>query len=184
MQSTVAMTAIGGGAGEVVNIIDLSHIQDEVVPVPSPEIVDLSDDLPTAGEYPLRRLPIETLVIHHTATTGASWGTIADFHVRANGWAAIGYTWGTSVDGKMFRLLDPDRVGNQTGGHNSRTMGLVMDGNYHTGPLGDAQKQATERLALHVADQYGIPHIQPHRNLKATACPGRYAMDALVGLWR
>jgi hypothetical protein len=177
-QSAVAMTVIGGGAGEVTNVIDLS----DVPPAPV-VIVDLSHSLPTNGEYPWRdRLP-ETLTIHHTASTGQGWGTIADFHVRVNNWKAIGYAFGTSWDGKMFKLHDPNRKQNQVRGRNSTTIGLVMLGNFHTGVLSKAQEDATRRFAAYLCDHYGYRYIRPHRDFVSTACPGQHAMQQLQDLW-
>lgn len=177
-QSAIAMTVIGGGAGEVTNIIDLT----DVPPAPV-VIVDLSHQLPTNGEYPWRdRLP-ETLVIHHTASTNQSWGTIADFHVRVNNWQAIGYAYGTSWDGKWFKLHDPNRKQNQTKGQNSNTIGLVMLGNLHTNPLTKEQEKATEDFARYLCKVYGYKYIRPHRDLVSTLCPGDHAMKQLDDLW-
>ena len=177
-QSAIAMTVIGGGAGEVTNLIDLTDVP------PAPVVItDIRHDLPTRGEYPLRTRTPETLVIHHTASSGQGWGTIADFHVRVNNWKAIGYAFGTSWDGKMFLLQDPDRKQNQTANHNSSTIGLVMLGNFHTTTLSEAQEEATRRYATYLCETYGYLYIRPHRDYRATACPGKYAMQQLDDLW-
>jgi hypothetical protein len=176
-QSAVAMTAIGGGAGEVTNFIDVSDAP------PLPVVVDMRDKLPTSGLYPMRTRKPETLVIHHTASTGQGWGTIAQFHVEVNKWQAIGYAFGTSWDGKCFVLQDPERRQNQTRGHNSTTIGLAMLGNFDKAPIGHQQEQATRRFVRHLLDRYGYKRVRAHRHLVSTACPGRYAVEQLADLW-
>ena len=171
------MTAIGGGAGEVTDYIDLTNVP------PSPVVVDLADELPTNGQYPSRTRTPETLVIHHTATRGQGWGTVAQFHVQVNQWQAIGYAFGTSWDGKKFLLQDPSRRQNQTRGHNSSTIGLAMLGNFHTGPIGEVQLKATMDYARHLQAVYGYKYIRPHRDLASTACPGNFAVQQLAPLW-
>lgn len=167
VQAVVAMTPMAGGLGIGVDVIDLRGV------------------LPTNGAYPTRDpYKVEALVIHHTATTGQGWGTVAQFHVNARKWAGIGYHYGTSWDGKVFLLNDPETRSNQTGGYNTKTMGLAMLGSFQNKPPSEAQIEATAAFAKRVTEFYGIPHIRPHRFYKATACPGDSAIKALGGLWR
>ena len=178
MQSAFAMTIIGGGAGEVVDVIDLTGVP------PAPVVVDMRDQLVTNGQYPSRTQTPTTLVIHHTASSrDAEWRTIADFHVRVNGWKAIGYAFGTSWDGKRFILQDPDRRQNQTGGNNSTTIGLVMLGNFHASPISDLQVVTTKAYARELCEVYGYRYIRPHRDFRSTLCPGGHAMQQLDDLW-
>jgi hypothetical protein len=177
-QSAVAMTVIGGGAGEVINIIDVSDVP------PVPVVVDLTDVLPSTGSYPSRTSTPTTLVIHHTASgTTQDWGTIAEFHVRVNKWKAIGYAFGTSWDGKRFLLNDPTKRQNQTRNNNSTTIGLVMLGNFHTGPLNETHLLVTKAYARELCELYGYRYIRPHRDFVNSACPGKFAMEQLDDLW-
>jgi len=177
-QSAVAMTVIGGGAGEVTNIIDVSDVPE--VPV----VVDLSDRLPTNGTYPLYANAPTTLVIHHTASSESTeWETIAKLHVQVNKWQAIGYTFGVR-DGKRYILGDPKRKKNQARNNNSYTIGMVMMGNYHAGPASELTILVTKQFAREMCGLYGYKYIRPHRDLVATACPGNYAVRQLEDLWR
>jgi hypothetical protein len=148
------------------------------------DIIDLRGALPRNGTLEYRDpSKINAIVIHHTATKGQGWGTIAQFHAEARAWAAIGYTYGTSWDGRMFILGDIDRRHIHTAGANTSTVGLAMLGNFHHKYPSAAQTRATIDLARRVQAMYGIPKIRAHRMYKSTACPGDSAMVALSDLW-
>jgi hypothetical protein len=176
-QSAVAMTVIGGGAGEVTNLIDVSDVPE------APVVVDLSDQLITRGTYPLYSQAPHTLAIHHSASPDDSeWETLARFHVQVNKWQAIGYAFGVR-DGKRYILRDPNRKGNQVRNNNSTTIGLVVVGNYHTGPMSELNLLVTKAYARELCEMYGYRYIRPHRDFTPTACPGQYAVDQLQDLW-
>jgi hypothetical protein len=176
-QSTIAMTVISGGAGEVTNIIDASTVPE--VPV----VVDLSDQLITNGTYPLYSQAPQTLVVHHSASADdAEWETLAKFHVQVNKWQAIGYTFGVR-EGRRYLLRDPRRKGNQVKGNNSSTIGLVVVGNYHTGRMSEINTLTTKSYVRELQGLYGYKYIRPHRDYTNTICPGGNAIHQLQDLW-
>lgn len=148
------------------------------------DVIDVSEDLPSNGEYPERdTTKIDALVIHHTASEGVSWMPIAQFHTVTRAWAGIGYTWGV-IGGQKFMLNKPEAKSNQNANNNTRTMGLCVMGNFQRRGMTPVEAATTTEFAYEVTDRFHIKHIRPHRYYKATACPGDSAMKALRDLWR
>lgn len=145
--------------------------------------VDLRGQLPVDGQYPLRNMErVDTQIIHHSATTGSSIHSIAQFHIEARGWPAIAYHFAIGWDGKCYQLNDVDRRTNHAAGWNSRSIGVVLIGNYEERPVPAEVVKACERLTAYIAETYGAHTILFHRDTKITVCPGKFATEALQGL--
>ena len=67
---------------------------------------------------------------------------------------------------------------NHTAGHNTHYVGCVLLGNYDVAPVGDGMEAGIEMVRRHL-DGMGITREMLHRDTKATACPGRYAVEYL-----
>ena len=147
-------------------------------------IIDLRGQLPTSGEYPVRDVhKVDTIVIHHSATQGQGFRSIAEYHIAVRGWAGIAYHYGVGYDGKVYQMNSVDRKTNQTQYHNTHTIGIVLVGNYDTHVPSPEMIAATEHLVAFIRDQYPwITRLDFHRSFKATECPGRFAVQALDSL--
>lgn len=183
-RAALTMTITGGGVGYQSSVLDLTSgiVVGAEVPTPPPvlEVMDVSGDLPKNGAYPRREMAVVGgRVWHHTASAdGATWNTIAKGHVNGRGWHGIGYHIGIDRDGRIALLNPLDRVTNHTAGHNTHYVGCVLLGNYDVAPVGDRMEAGIEMVRRHL-DGMGITREMLHRDTKATACPGRYAVEYL-----
>ncbi len=130
------------------------------------------------------------LVLHHTATDRGSVESIHEAHLkRRDGagrpWLGIGYHFvvgnGRGMkDGQVeptFRWreqLHGAHAGSRE--YNNHGIGIVLVGNFENGPPTAAQTKSLRTLLATLSDEFDIgpKQIVPHRDLKATACPGKY----------
>ena len=139
---------------------------------------------------------IRKIVVHHTAETGAQKGltgeqitrSIYNYHAVSRGWGDIGYHYLISADGRIFEgRAGGDRV---VAGHvycnNIGTIGISLMGNFEENDPTPAQIAALERFLPALAKKYGLDltdteyfhgkktsNLIGHRDLAATACPGK-----------
>ena len=84
-------------------------------------------------------------------------------------------------DGSIYRGRQEDTVGAHAYGSNSTSIGICAEGNFETDIMGDAQKQAIIELVNYLKNKYGITKVIRHKDVNATACPGRnYPFDEIV----
>ncbi len=121
---------------------------------------------------PEKRKSTEYFVIHHSAGTGS----VQEIHAlhQSNGWTGIGYHFYIRKTGRIYRGRPEDRVGTHTSGHNARSIGICFEGNFEKDAMGDTQYQAGVELLETLIDRYGDLPVYRHRDLNATACPGKY----------
>ena len=146
------------------------------------EIHDLRGELPIHSEkiYPTRSIDdVSGVVFHHTATKGQTLRGIADFHVNGRGWPAIAYHIAIGYDGKVYLLHDFTTASYHTSGHNRRNIGIVLVGNYQDRDLTPEMKKSIIRVLDWVNTEVDVQYIWLHKDAKATACPGKYAIDYL-----
>ena len=132
----------------------------------------------------------DQIVIHHT---GNPWdddlsAAEIDASHKAQGWTCIGYHYVIRKDGTVEEGRPHWTVGAHAYGHNSHTIGIHVCGNFEEAEPTDEQIESTAMLLANLCTDYGLPidrdTIVGHRELMATACPGRnlYAqMDTIVG---
>lgn len=132
----------------------------------------------------------EFVVIHHSATTSGSVESIHREHRSrrdrsGNPWLGIGYHFviGNGMGMADGQISPTFRWKQQIHGahsgslrHNDRGVGICLIGNFEESSPSPAQLNAVTELIRHIARQY---HIQPtaiigHKNVRATACPGRH----------
>lgn len=119
---------------------------------------------------------LKTYVLHHTAGSQADDGAaIWRFHTRRLGWATDGYHVFVRNDGRVELLIPPSWMSYGAGPEwNPTTVHVVTPGNYAsvhdpaTAPL-----NAIYRVFCALDDAYGSRPWRGHRELKATACPGK-----------
>lgn len=129
------------------------------------------------------------IVIHHTASSGGSVETIHAAHLNKkdkNGvsWKGIGYHFvignGTGMsDGEIestFRWkqqMQGAHAGNEE--YNQRGIGICLVGNFEDHRPSPAQLAAVKQLVGVLKKEYKIKSSQVvgHRDVKATACPGK-----------
>ncbi len=188
-RAMVGTVAAGAGVDFESSVIDLSQTAQEVrvsaVTLADLDrmeregVIDRSNDLPSAGIYPLRDLSIvDTRYWHHTASAeGTTWDQIAKVHIQ-RGWAGIGYHIGIDEEGTVAILNPLNRRTNHTAGRNTKGIGVVLLGNYEEHELSEAMKKSIGRVRMYL-DLIDITKELLHRDVKATACPGKYAVEFL-----
>lgn len=123
------------------------------------------------------------IVIHHSASSGGSVESIDAAH-KGRGWDGVGYHFvignGDGMgDGEIESTF---RWRGQTHGahagkaeYNQHGIGICLIGNFEDSQPSTAQMAAVKRLVSVLKHEYGIPsdEVIAHRDVKATACPGR-----------
>ncbi len=141
------------------------------------------------------------VVLHHTA--GSNTAKKADsqsiikgyqtYHVQGHGWCDIGYAFLIDRWGQIFEGRKGGITKQVTGAHagvtsvNKDATGIAMMGNFDVAEPPAAMKDATVRLAAWRMSLFGnnpkgtytsggksYKVLNGHRDVKATACPGRY----------
>ncbi|MFH1304729.1 MAG: peptidoglycan recognition family protein [Planctomycetota bacterium] len=132
----------------------------------------------------------EYIVIHHTASTTGSVESIHELHSKkkdksGNSWLGIGYHFvignGNGMpDGGIeptFRWRE-QMHGAHAGDnkYNQKGIGICLVGNFENEPPSEAQLAAVKKLVGVLKAEYKIAgeNVQGHRDVKATACPGKY----------
>lgn len=127
------------------------------------------------------QLPYERLWLHHSTgpTGGAERARAIQADHLGRGWRDVAYQWLVGLDatyeGIRGRHLNEDR------GH-SGTICLI--GNFETTPLPESIVAETAWLVAHglLAGWWTTGITGGHRDLEATACPGRHAYAAIPAI--
>jgi hypothetical protein len=165
---------------------------------------------------------VEKIVVHHTATgsSGTDWPREVRAIYRstlARGYRDVPYHWlvdpdGVVYEGRWARDVRPgERPNGEDGrgrsvrgghakGHNPRTIGIALLGNFDDRRPTDAAIESLITLTAWRCARWGIdplgatpyrlsngtdeiiPNICPHRGVRATVCPGRAVVEALPEL--
>jgi len=125
-------------------------------------------------EAKVRRTITQGIVLHHIAGQ-MSVQQIHELH-RKNGWNGIGYNFVVDFDGTIREGRGMNFIGAHTQAHNARTVGIAVNGCYHTQRtyMPDAQFNALVWLIREIRAEYGNLPIHAHHDLAPTTCPGRY----------
>lgn len=117
---------------------------------------------------------VTKLVCHHPAHP--TWGIvdIHNYHKNSNGWAGIGYNYFITKDGRIMEGRGKN-VGAHCKNYNSTTLGICFQGHFDPQSMTDAQVKAGGWLLAKLIREHGlqINDVVGHRDLAATACPGK-----------
>jgi N-acetylmuramoyl-L-alanine amidase len=149
------------------------------------EVFNLINALPTGkGRYKLRSVSkIDSIIIHHSATTSGSPQAFAHYHVAVNGWPGISYHYVIGQDGAIFKCQPATSITWHAKGANGHGLGICLVGNFDTQKPTEKQLAALVWLCRTCLQAYPtIRHILGHREVPGTkkSCPGKNVdMDAL-----
>ena len=131
---------------------------------------------------------IDTIVVHHSANAveAFTWKQITDYHINVKKYDDCGYHYGLVDDGNGFEVKvgrPVDKVGAHAGPKgNPGSIGICFEGNFEKGRVPVEQFLMGAGLIVRLVDKYGITKIVPHRDIKATLCPGKFfPIEALRG---
>lgn len=122
--------------------------------------------------YLEKRKKNEKIVLHHAAASVCSPDDIHRIHLL-NGWAGIGYHFFIRKDGTITRGRPLWSIGAHTSGHNSNTVGICFEGNFEKENMPLKQLEAGKCLVSYLKGIYPGIETAIHKELNATACPGR-----------
>lgn len=127
---------------------------------------------------------VDIIALHHSASgLNLTPDMIHSGHLKL-GWAGIGYHFVITPDGKVYMGRPITAVGANVAGHNSHVIGICFIGNFDINKNVPTQAQIKSGQEL-IIDLFKIKKfmIKGHRDLMATACPGRFfPMDKLKNL--
>jgi len=119
-----------------------------------------------------KRTETTEIYCHHAATKKCSAEQIHSWH-KGFGWPGIGYHYLVRKDGSIERGRPEDTVGAHASGHNSYSIGICFEGNFEIEEMPEAQKKAGKELIAYLKAKYKIDKVLRHRDVNATACPGK-----------
>lgn len=117
---------------------------------------------------------IDTIVVHHRAGNGDVL-SIHNQHL-AKGWWGIGYHYYIRKNGEIWRGRRELYVGSHAGSsntYNTHSIGICFEGNFETEQMTDAQVKAGRELIADIKSRHPIKKIIQHKDIAATACPGK-----------
>lgn len=117
---------------------------------------------------------LEYIVVHHTASTAKETvEQIHYFHINNNGWAGIGYHFYIRKDGTIYKGRPEKYVGAHCENYNSVSLGICCEGNFEIEQPTEKQLTSLSELIQYLKKKYGNVQVVGHRDLNATACPGK-----------
>src|SRR5690554_3856956 len=128
--------------------------------------------------------PANEFFLHHSVTAAANGANVvrnvANIGVQRFGRAS--YSFAITLDGAIYEMQG-DNIGAHTANRNSTSFGVVLVGNYDNTQMTNAQINSVAWLYRNLVSRgllrSGAP-IRGHRDVSATACPGRTAYAALA----
>lgn len=128
----------------------------------------------------IRRCATDQIVIHHTGNPQDDDLSAEQIHAShlMQGWAGIGYHFVVRKDGSIEQGRPLWASGAHAYGHNYNTVGIHVCGNFELAAPTPEQVESLAMLVAWLCDEYGLTpdpeHVVGHRDLMATACPGRW----------
>lgn len=117
---------------------------------------------------------LEYIVVHHTASTAKETvEQIHNFHINNNGWAGIGYHFYIRKDGTIYRGRPEKYIGAHCENYNSVSLGICCEGNFEIEQPTEKQLTSLSELIQYLKKKYGNIQVVGHKDLNATACPGK-----------
>ena len=109
---------------------------------------------------------------HHTAEQVRQW------HL-SKGWDDIGYHWFIEKGGEIQAGRDEKMHGAHTRGHNTKSIGICLAGNFDATMPTQAQEDSLTWLLKEVMERWDIDYseIYPHRKFANKTCYGKKLDD-------
>lgn len=119
------------------------------------------------------RQKTDYIVLHHVGAVGSF--TPEQIHAEhlKKGWRGIGYNFYVRKDGTIYRGREENAAGGHTLDYNTVSIGICFEGNFEVETMPDAQKKAGQALIAYLKPKYPSAKIVRHKQLNATACPGK-----------
>lgn len=137
---------------------------------------------------------IQRITVHHdgmnvftsTSRTAAQARieNIRSAHRGGNGWADIGYHYAIDPAGRVWEGRPTDWQGAHVKYHNEHNLGILVMGNFERQRPNEIQLAALKQLLQSRSTAYKVPpqRVYTHRELRPTACPGRYLQPRIAAI--
>lgn len=112
------------------------------------------------------------IVLHHRA----GCGDVESIHKQhlGQGFSGIGYHFYVRKTGEIFKGRPIGTVGAHCKGANQISIGVCFEGNFETEKeMPRLQQKAGQELVGYLKTLYPEAQVKGHRDLQATACPGK-----------
>lgn len=120
----------------------------------------------------------EYIIVHHSGAEEKDTAQIKRYHTQSLGWRDIGYHFVIERDGKVVtgRSISLPGAHCKDKGMNTKGIGVCMIGNMNNHAPTPAQYSALVNHVASLCKQHNIPvgNILGHREVSATACPGKH----------
>lgn len=123
----------------------------------------------------VERQKTELIVIHHTASkTDLTVQEIHQMHLKqGENWKGIGYHYYINKKGIIYRGRPEKYSGSHAIDYNSISIGVCLSGNFEEEEPNVNQITSLIELLYYLRTKYSNTEIVGHRDLNATACPGK-----------
>lgn len=119
-----------------------------------------------------KRNKTTALIIHHRGGNG-DVTSIHQQHLK-QGWSGIGYHYYIRKDGTIYSGKPQWAIGAHCTNHNSYSLGICLEGNFEKEKPSEKQLESLKWLIQYLKKLFPIKEVKGHRDLNATACPGKY----------
>ena len=130
--------------------------------------------------YDIDPMRVKYIVEHHEAGSGSTPQQIHNYHLSL-GWSGIAYHLYVRKDGTIYRGRPINKKGGHCLDYNSVSIGICAEGNFENEIMSDVQKNAVRVATRYVKSIYPNAVVVRHKDLNATACPGKnYPFDYIT----
>ena len=121
-----------------------------------------------------KRKSTKRAIIHHSASPDVPASTIHGWHLGQK-WSGIGYHFVIRANGAIERGRPEWAIGSHSGpAGNGDSIGIVLTGNFEYDKPTEAQLDSLVWLITqYLEPKYGKLQVMGHKDVMATACPGR-----------
>ncbi len=131
-------------------------------------------------------IPVK-LIVHHSGGTDANPLADTSSHTAkgmelwhlGKGWEGLGYQYVIHKDGEVWKGRPEHYHGSHTRGHNTKSIGICLSGNFDATLPTKAQVKALKGLLTSLSEKYKISkeNIVPHRTHANKTCYGNKLSD-------
>lgn len=119
------------------------------------------------------------VILHHSLTKDSgtkSFDAIKKYHMQTHGWKNIGYQYVIELINNSyatFKGRGESEVGAHTEGHNTKTIGVCLVGNFDETVPSEGILNELYELLDDIASRYGGIKVSGHHDYATKSCPGK-----------
>ncbi|AFH27146.1 amidase [Clostridium phage phiZP2] len=118
------------------------------------------------------------IIVHHSEHSTANVYDIDKWH-KDKGWCGIGYHYFIDKQGNIYTGRPEDWTGAHCINHNTKSIGICLQGRLQIEKVTDAQYKALLWLIQDIRNRRGNMPVYGHKELNSTDCPGNLDLNKL-----